>query len=54
MILRWVGTAVAEAEAGFGRLKCHRDMSTLVAALRKHDEKNHGSKKELDARKNAA
>jgi transposase-like protein len=54
MILRWVGAAIAEAEAGFRRLKGHRDMPSLVAALRKHDEKNQTSSRELDHEKNAA
>ncbi|HRN30143.1 MAG TPA: IS256 family transposase [Terrimesophilobacter sp.] len=54
MILRWVGAAVAEAEAGFRRLKGHRDMPALVAALRKHDEMNQSSRRELDGQKNAA
>lgn len=54
MILRWVGAAIAEAEAGFRRLKGHRDMPSLVAALRRCDEKNQASGRELDHQKNAA
>ncbi len=54
MILRWVGAAVAEAEKGFRRLKGHRDMPTLVAALHKHDQKNRQSKETVDVRENVA
>jgi len=54
MILRWVGAAVAEAEKGFRRLKGHRDMPSLVAALRKHDLKKRQSKELVDVREDAA
>ena len=54
MILRWVAAAVGEAEAGFRRLKGYRDMSTLVAALSKHDRKNRQSKNAIDVQENAA
>lgn len=54
MILRWVGAAVAEAEKGFRRLKGHRDMPTLVAALREHDRKNRQSKETVDVQENVA
>ena len=51
LILRWVGAAVAEAEAGFRRLKGHRDMFSLVASLRKYDEMNPTSRREFDDRR---
>ncbi len=54
MLLRWVAAAVGEAEAGFRRLKGYRDMSTLVAALRKKDRKNRQSHKAVDVQGNAA
>ncbi len=54
MILRWVAAAVGEAETGFRRLKGYRDMSTLVAALRKKDRKNRRSHKAVDVQGNAA
>jgi transposase-like protein len=34
MIRRWVALAVAEAQRGFRRVKGHKDMPSLVAALR--------------------
>lgn len=37
MILRWVAASVIEASRGFRRLKGHRDMPKLVAALAAHD-----------------
>lgn len=52
MILRRVGAAVAEAEKGFRRLMSHRDMPTLVAALREHDRKNRQSKETVDVQEN--
>jgi hypothetical protein len=33
MILRWVSAALAEAEQKFRRLRGHRDIARLVAAL---------------------
>ena len=54
MILRWVAAAVGEAEKGFRRLKGYRDMSTLVAALKKHDRKNRQARKVVDVQENAA
>ena len=36
MIVRWVATAVREAERKFRRLKGHKDMPRLVAALDAH------------------
>lgn len=54
MIPRWVGAAVAGAEKGFRSLKGHRDMPTLVAALREHDRKNRQSKETVDVQQNVA
>lgn len=54
MILRWVAAAVGEAEKGFRRLKGYRDMSTLVAALKKYDRKNRQARKVVDVQENAA
>lgn len=36
MIVRWVPTAVSEAENKFRRLRVHKDMSLLIAALDAH------------------
>lgn len=41
MILRWVGAAVLDARRGFRRVKGHRDMHVLVAALQRHDTALH-------------
>jgi putative transposase len=38
MVLRWTAAAILEAVKGFRRLKGHRDMPTLVAALRTRDQ----------------
>ena len=38
MVLRWTEAAVLEAVKGFRRLKGHKDMPTLVAALRARDQ----------------
>ena len=54
MALRWTAAGMMEAAKGFRRLKGHRDMPTLVAALRKHDEKNRQSKETVDVRESAA
>jgi len=37
MVVRWVATAVREAEKKFRRLKGHKDMPRLVAALEAHE-----------------
>ena len=34
MIRRWVALGIAEAQKGFRRVKGHKDMLVLVAALR--------------------
>ena len=39
MIIRWMGTALSEAAKGFRRLRGHKGMPALVAALRAHDAK---------------
>src|SRR5213079_2311954 len=39
MVLRWTAAAVLEAVKGFRRLKGHKDMPKLVAALRARDQK---------------
>ena len=41
MILRSVGAAVLDAQTGFRRVKGHREMGTLVEALRRHEENLH-------------
>lgn len=38
MVLRWTAAAILEAVKGFRRLKGHRDMPKLVAALRARDQ----------------
>jgi len=38
MMLRWVAAGVLEAVKGFRRLKGHREMPRLVAALRARDQ----------------
>ncbi|HMG19641.1 MAG TPA: IS256 family transposase [Gemmatimonadales bacterium] len=38
MVLRWVAAGVLEAVKGFRRLKGHKEMPTLVTALRKRDQ----------------
>ena len=38
MVLRWVAAGVLEAVKGFRRLKGHKAMPQLVAALRKRDQ----------------
>ena len=38
MVLRWAAAAVLEAVKGFRRLKGHKDMPKLVAALRARDQ----------------
>jgi putative transposase len=38
MVLRWTAAAVLEAAKGFRRLKGHKDMPKLVAALRARDQ----------------
>ena len=38
MVLRWVAAGVLEAVKGFRRLKGHKDMPTLIAALRARDQ----------------
>lgn len=49
MIVRWVATAVREAERKFNRLKGHKDMPRLVAALDTHQRSL-----QLDMRKKVA
>jgi putative transposase len=39
MVLRWTAAAVLEAVKGFRRLKGHKDMPKLVAALRARDQR---------------
>ncbi len=38
MVLRWVAAGGLEAVKGFRRMKGHKDMPELVAALRAHDQ----------------
>jgi hypothetical protein len=54
MILHWVAAAVGEAEKGFRRLKGHRDMSTLVAALSKHDREDRQFGNAVDVQRKSA
>jgi transposase-like protein len=49
MIVRWVATAVREAETNFRRLKGHKDMPRLVAALDAHQRSS-----QLDMKKKVA
>jgi transposase-like protein len=49
MLVRWVATAVREAERKFRRLKGHKDMPRLVAALDAHQRSSH-----LDMKKKVA
>jgi len=49
MLVRWVATAVREAEKNFRRLKGHKDMPRLIAALDAHP-----SSPRLDMKKKAA
>lgn len=39
MVLRWAAAAALEAESRFRRLKGHKSMPMLIAALRQHDAK---------------
>ncbi len=39
MILRWVGAAVVEASKRFRKIRGHRDLSQLVLALQRHEQK---------------
>ena len=38
MVVRWVAAGVLEAVTGFRRLKGHREMLRLIAALRARDQ----------------
>ncbi len=38
MVVRWVAAGVLEAVKGFRRLKGHREMPKLIAALRARDQ----------------
>ena len=38
MVLRWVAAGVLEAVKGFWRVKGHKEMPQLVAALRARDK----------------
>ena len=38
MALQWTGTAMLEAEKGFRRLKAHKQLSILSAALLRHQQ----------------
>ena len=38
MVLRWVAAGVLEAVKGFRRVKGHKEMPQLVAALRARDQ----------------
>jgi hypothetical protein len=39
MVVRWGAAGVLEAVKGFRRLKGHKEMPTLVAALRARDQR---------------
>jgi transposase-like protein len=49
MIVRWVASALREADKKFRRLRGHKDMPRLVAALQKHQSTLH-----VDTKKKAA
>jgi putative transposase len=51
MALRWVAVSLIEASKTFRRIRGHKGLSTLVAALRAHDQL---IKPSVDASKNAA
>lgn len=38
MVIRWVAAGVLEAVKGFRRLKGHKEMPKLIAALRARDQ----------------
>jgi hypothetical protein len=38
MIIRWIGTACIEAESHFHRVRDHKGLKVLVAALRSGDQ----------------
>lgn len=48
MILRWTAAAVFEAERGFRRLKGHKDMPKLIAALAKKSPAKRQSNEPID------
>ena len=52
MVLRWLAVAVIEASKTFRKLRCHKGMPKLVAALRAHDAKLKSAA--VDATKRAA
>ena len=54
MVLRWTSAALLEAEKGFHRLKGHKGMPTLVAALRRNDAQLDGDDSAVDGQKEAA
>lgn len=54
MVVRWVGTALHEAQNHFRRLRGYRSMPHLVAALRKHERIVKAARTKVDRRRTAA
>jgi transposase-like protein len=54
MVVRWVGTALHEAQKHFRRLQGYRNMPRLVTALRKHEGVVKAAQRKVDTRKKAA
>jgi hypothetical protein len=53
MVLRWTGAAMQEAAKGFRRLKAHKQLPTLRAALLAHQVK-HSINPDLEQQAKAA
>jgi len=53
MILRWSATGLLEAEKGFRKIRGHKGMPFLIAALKKHERKC-GSTHDIDLMKESA
>ncbi len=54
MVVRWVGTALHEAQKHFRRLRGYGTMPRLVAALRKHERVVKTAQRKVDTRRKAA
>ncbi len=39
MILRWTAAGLLEAEKGFRKIRGYKEMHSLIAALKKHEQK---------------
>jgi hypothetical protein len=53
MALRWTAAGMMEAAKGFRRLKAHKQLPILKAALAAHQEK-HATKQKLEEKRQAA